>query len=84
MTKHELNRDVAKLYRTFEKKFSHLDKSVWYEFIASKEYEDELRRLFYADQSMSSLSRLSLHKIITMNRMTRTIPFHVFLLRIKV
>ena len=73
MTTRELNRDVKRL------------KNAYLNAVASDDYfkeepklAEELRRLYYADTSMRSLSAESLRVMLRLNVRLRAVPFHQF------
>ena len=75
MTKHELNRDVKRLYKQYINSIS---------FDTSEKMIREYKRIYYADPKGEYLTNLSLRMMIRMNHTFRIIPLHQMYINLKI
>jgi hypothetical protein len=80
MTKQELNRDVKRLVKSI-KSLDNTNLDTYYKQV-NEIISKEFKRLYYADDSFSSLSANNIRMMLRINLKFRFIPFHNFGLNI--
>lgn len=82
MNTRELNRDVKKLSSELYR-LSFEDSKKYFDYVAG-EGSTEFKRLYYADDTLNSLTKDNILRMFRMNLRHRFIAFHQFGLNIKI
>lgn len=81
MTKQELNRDIKRLFNKYAAKRGGEATNEYFKWV-DDEIKPELKRLYYADTSLKSLTADNLRRLLRLNLSLRVIEFHNFGLHI--